>query len=330
MARIFFWSADSSGCAYYRCELPGSTLADRGHDVLAATVMPEEWLHSADVIIGQRVCKPGPSSRWQRLAKAGRTKLVLEIDDDLFNVDSSNGQAWGFYSQSGVLDNLRANIAVADLVTVTTEPLAEVLRQYNPNVAVLPNCIPASLLAVLPPPVPEHAGVTIGWSGGASHALDLAELGSNLPRFMRRHPEASLHCMGDAKAATQLAKGVNDRSRFTPWVESVPEFHAAIDFDITLAPLRASVFNRSKSAIRCLEAAALGIPVVASDFGPYADFVRDGETGLLAHWPHQWMRHLRTLLDPVVRQELGTKARALAAEHTIEGNIELWERAYGL
>jgi hypothetical protein len=49
---------------------------------------------------------------------------------------------------------------------------------------------------------------------------------------------------------------------------------------VSLVPLRPSVFTYSKSAIRCLEAAALGIPVVASGYVPYAGFVRNGETGL--------------------------------------------------
>jgi hypothetical protein len=63
--------------------------------------------------------------------------------------------------------------------------------------------------------------------------------------------------------------------------------------------------------------------VIASNFGPYAEFVRDGEAGLLARQPHEWGKHLRTLLDPFVRRDMGAKARALAAEHT----IELWEKA---
>jgi glycosyltransferase involved in cell wall biosynthesis len=210
-------------------------------------------------------------------------------------------------------------------VTVSTEPLAEVMRKRNRNVVVLPNCVPASLLDA--PHAEGRKGLTLGWSGGASHALDLAELGSNLPRFMRRHPEVGLHIMGDAGAAASLSKGADGRARFTPWVGSVPEFHQMIDFDVSLAPLRPSVFNMSKSPLRCLEAAALGIPVVASDYGPYAAFVRDGETGLLARWPHQWMRHLRDLLDPAVRDELGGNARKLAGEHTIESNIHLWEEA---
>lgn len=326
--RIFFWSADSSGCAYYRCQLPAGELSKLGHETLVATIMPDEWQYTADIIVGQRVCQPGPTMRWQQFAREGKVKLVYEIDDDLLDIDHWNHQAHAFFTRPEIRANVISNIEVADLVTVSTFPLAEVISPINPNVAVLPNCISASLLDA--PPAPGRKGVVLGWSGGASHELDLAELGSNLPRFMRRHPEVSLHVIGDAQAAAQLAKGIKDRARFTPWVESVPGFHAVIDFDVTLAPLRPSKFNRSKSAIRCLEAAALGIPVVASDFGPYAEFVRDGETGLLANQPHQWISNLKQLLDPAIRLEMGAKARALAAEHTIESNIELWEKAYQL
>jgi glycosyltransferase involved in cell wall biosynthesis len=324
--KIFFWSADSSGCSYFRCELPAGALAVRGHETLVATVMPEEWMTTADVIVGQRVCQPGSTMRWQQLAREGRSKLVYEIDDDLLDVDPSNGPAWSFFSRSEIRANLIRNITVADLVTVSTEPLAEVIRGLNRNVTVLPNCVPESLLEAAP--APGREGVVLGWSGGASHALDLAELGDTLPRFARRYPDVSLHLMGDANAAAALSRRVpRERVRFTSWVENVPAFHAAIDFDVSLAPLRPSPFNRSKSPLRVLEAAALGIPVIASDFGPYAEFVRDGETGFLASRPHEWTGHLRALLDPFHRREMGRKARELAAGHTIETNVELWEKA---
>lgn len=323
--KIFFWSADSSGCAYYRCELPASQLAERGHESMVNTIMPREWMNTADVIVGQRVSRSDASAIWQRLANEGRAKLVYEIDDDLLDIDHWNTQAHSFFGQPEIRANAIRNMEVADLVTASTEPLAEVLSKYNKNIAVLPNFIPAGLLDA--PKAEGRKGVVIGWSGGASHKLDLAEVQSEVQKFVRRHPETSLHVIGDAAASAQLTKGINERTRFTPWIESVPGFHAAIDFDIALAPLRPSKFNRSKSHIRPLEAAALGIPVIASDFGPYTEFVRHGETGLLVKRPHEWSRHLRQLLDPSTRLEMGANARKLAEQHTIESNIELWEKA---
>jgi glycosyltransferase involved in cell wall biosynthesis len=322
--RIFFWSADSSGCRYFRCDLPAAELARHGHVTHVADVMPDEWLHTADVIVGQRVCKPGPTIRWQQMAREGRCALVYEIDDDLLDVDPSNGPAWAFFSRPEIRANVIRNIEVADLVTVSTESLAEVVSKWNRNVVVLPNCVPASLLDA--PHADGPKGLTLGWSGGMSHKLDLAEARDPVRQFLRRYPDAGLHIMGHVDPDFCRAMPT-ERLRITRWVESVPAFHATIDFDVALAPLRPSPFNRSKSAIRCLEAAALGIPVIASGFGPYAEFVRRGETGLLVNRPHEWGKHLRTLLDPFTRREMGRQARELAAEWTIEANVELWEKA---
>lgn len=320
--KIRFWKADDQGCGYFRCELPAAELGRRGHDVAASTRMADDWF-DADVIVGQRVCQPGATMRWQQLAREGRAKLVLEIDDNLFDVDASNGPAFAFYKPE-TLKRLRRNIAVADLVTVTTEPLAQVMRRHNPNVVVLPNCVPASLLEH-PRPVADR--FTVGWSGGPSHRLDMAEARDELSRFLRRHTAAGLHLMGGAWPEFLKAMP-RDRVRVTSWIDSVPAFHAAIDFDVAVAPLRPSVFNASKSSLRCLQAAALGIPVVASSYGPYAEFVEHDSTGLLVSRPHQWATYLRVLYaDPELRDAMGAKARALAAQHTIERNVHLWEDA---
>jgi glycosyltransferase involved in cell wall biosynthesis len=92
-------------------------------------------------------------------------------------------------------------------------------------------------------------------------------------------------------------------------------------------PLRPHVFNDSKSAVKALELAALGVPCIASNVGPYAGFVRHGETGFLASRRHEWHHYLQQLLDPAVRKEMGAKARALATKNTIERNAHLWEKA---
>jgi glycosyltransferase involved in cell wall biosynthesis len=324
MTRVFFWSAGEGGCLYYRCDLPATALRARGHDVWVSDLLTDAP-KDVDTVVGQRVCLPGPTQSWQKLAATGQYRMVYEVDDNLLAVDPSNGPAWSFYSRPEIRANVIRNIEVADLVTVSTWALGEVVRKLNPNVAVLPNCIPASLLDA--PKSVGRKGVVIGWSGGASHSLDLIELGDAPRRLLHRYPDVSLHTMGDAQAGAMMSKWNRDRVKWTPWIQTVPEFHETIDFDITLAPLRPSTFNQSKSPIRCLEAAALGIPVVASDFGPYADFVRDGETGFLASRPHQWTGYLTKLLDPFLRREMGAKARAVAAEHTIESNAHLWETA---
>jgi glycosyltransferase involved in cell wall biosynthesis len=319
---VFGWQADRSGCGVLRVELPLATLREQSGYATASSERMAEQLRTR-TLVGQRVCMPGPSGRWQELAaRTDRPRLVFELDDDLWNVDSSSPVAAKFFGDPDVLGRLEANIAAADAVTVTMESLAEQVRRFNPNVHVVPNFLPAW---VLEHERPRRDGVvTIGWGGSSTHQMDVAEVGGHLRQVMSRNPNTELHLMGSDYSK---AMGIRERVRFTAWTPSVPDYWRAVDYDIMLAPLRAHVFNASKSALRPLEAAMLGIPVIASDYGPYAGFVRHGVTGYLVKRDHEWGRYLRELVsDEAMRAEMGAAARRQAADWTIEGNIGLWEK----
>jgi glycosyltransferase involved in cell wall biosynthesis len=101
------------------------------------------------------------------------------------------------------------------------------------------------------------------------------------------------------------------------------------DLHIGLAPLADDHFNRSKSYVKTLEYAGLGIPVIASNVGPYRDFVQHGITGFLANNEAEWTRYLRLLgSDENLRQWMGTNAREVAAKNTIQGNAWRWLNTY--
>jgi len=292
-------------------------------------------------LIGQRICLPGPSEMWQKQARRKhRPRLVYEIDDNLWDVDYRSAGAHEFFNSPETGASLNANIRVADAVTVTTEPLADLVRPLNPNVHVLPNYLPAWLLDHQRPR--RDGRVVIGWGGSGTHDMDLAEVAPHLRRYLDRAPaNVEFHLMGQAKPPTR-PRGVAkdrltwpeqyrlplDRIRWSPWTLSVPDYWRAIDYDIMLAPLRAHRFNASKSPLRVTEAAMLGIPVIASDYGPYAEFVQHGVTGLLAHSDHDWGKHLRALVeDEAMRAEMGANARTQAASWTIEQHGDDWKKA---
>lgn len=334
--RIFFWLADYSGCGFYRALLPGSELANRGHDVMAdGRVVPAE-VHAGecDVVVGQRVCNEAASVTWQKLARAGHTKLVLETDDLLSAVDPSNRQAAQFYDDETVR-RYRENLAVADVVTVTTERLAEHAREINPTAAihVLPNQVPAWLLDHEKPSAPDPELLTIGWRGGLSHNRDFGELARPLRAFLQ-HPayrgRVELHCMG-ADYTPRVASN-HSRTRWTGWHEAVGDFLRAVDFDLAVIPLRPSIFNEAKSDLALVEMSALGIPSIVSGWpgSPYR-VLKDyaDPVAHLASRASDWTEHLRYLVDnPEAREQLGKEAREWAAGRTIEANIYRWEEAY--
>ncbi|MER5750603.1 glycosyltransferase family 4 protein [Streptomyces sp. NPDC002088] len=323
MTEIFGWAADNAGCGYYRIELPMQGLDALGHTTSHSTRMPEAIRRNPDVtIIGQRVCDPRPTQNWQDLAKEGR-HLVYEIDDDLFNVDHRSIKAHAYYARADVRDNIRRNIEVATAVTVTTQPLADLVSQWNPNVHLVPNAVP-DWLTDRQPPQRDDDTLTIGWGGSATHDMDWDQADQQIRRFLQRNPHTELHCIGNNYAARLKAP----RARFTPWVADVEDFLRTIDYHIGVAPLRPHVFNQSKSALKALEAGALGIPVVASAVRPYEDYIQHGVTGLLVRRDHEWARHLRTLTeDPAMRAEMGAAAREQARQYTITRTAPLWEKA---
>jgi glycosyltransferase involved in cell wall biosynthesis len=74
--------------------------------------------------------------------------------------------------------------------------------------------------------------------------------------------------------------------------------------------------------------AARGIPIVATNWGPYADYVQHEVTGLLVDKPHDWARYLTALIhDEQARAEMAAQAYAHAATQTIEDHITEWEKA---
>lgn len=308
---------DGHACGVYRVLLPFEQMAAAGTEVTTHCGWTEDC-RGYRVIVGQRINRTGALPIWRRLRQHHR--LVYETDDDLWSIDPTNFAAKLGHSPD-VIDATEQAIAAAHLVTVSTDPLAEVLRRFHDNVVVLPNHIPAGLLDI---ERPRRERVTVGWAGGDSHLRDIAMVAPRLRRFCSRNPAVDFHTIG-----TDFRCAMNLPGRHTDWDPDIWGYYRSIDFDIGLAPLVESVFNRSKSSIKALEYSALGIPVIASYSEPYREFVVDGETGYLIRREHEWTKRLYELVnDAAMREEMGAKAKAHAARWTIEDGYRLWLDAY--
>ena len=85
--------------------------------------------------------------------------------------------------------------------------------------------------------------------------------------------------------------------------------------DIGLAPLRAHLFNDSKSHIKALQYWANKTPVVCSPSPAYNDLVIDGENGIVAETEDDWYKAISRLLDDrEERDRLGANGYKLLVE----------------
>lgn len=330
--RIFAGHDGGSGCAWYRMILPLKQLQANGHYVTLASADIDDGpgitarsMEGYDVIVAQRFNKPGGIYLY-REARTPHNRLVYELDDDVFAVTPENFQAYNFWRRPDILDAATHAMEVADMITCSTEPLAEVLREYNSNVVVLPNHIPAWVCDF---ERNRRVRPAVGWTGGASHGADVGLIAAPVRRFLKRFPGWDLRIAATDYRPTFKA---GDRAVFTPWVpiNDNPEgFYTAPDWDIGLAPVTPTRFNASKSWLKALEYGALGIPVIASDYYPYRDYVKHGETGFLVKRDHEWLSYMSELAaDDVLREKMGAAARERAREYTIEKGWKMWAEAY--
>lgn len=310
---------DGTACGYYRIRLPFDEL--RKHDIEAVHARhTEAFDDSWPVMVAQRLGFPGIEMTWLKLFR--KHAMVWETDDDLWSIDSPNKRAARIFTPE-FLKGLEFCVRTARLVTVTNDHLAERMSRFNPNVAVVPNMIDGAL------PKMQRARrdkVTIGWAGGDSHTRDLAKIIVPLHRVLRS-TDAVVHTIGQDFSKTLRFPA--DRHRHSGWEQKLIKYYSTIDFDIGLAPLEDTTFTRSKSYIKALEYGALGIPVIASDVGPYREYVEDGGTGFLVRSESEWIDRIRLLVDdPELRESMGAAARAKAVKHTIAAGWKQWETVY--
>ena len=310
---------DGTACGYYRIRLPFEELSKHGHEMKHArdySEIGDSW----PTLVTERFGAPGFEVQWLKLWR--NHKIVWETDDDLWNIDSPNKRAVKAFTP----DFLRAMemcVRTAHLVTVTNDHLAEQMSRFNSNIAVVPNMIDAPLCDM---PRPRRDEVTIGWAGGDSHSRDMRYLVTPLQKIVRS-TSAQVHTIGaDFLSTLRIPK---DRYRHSGWETRLIDYYRTIDFDIGLAPIEDTLFTRSKSYIKALEYGALGIPVIASNAGPYREYVEDGVTGFLVKKESEWIDRLQLLIeDADLREKMGAAGREKARKHTIQAGWKQWETVY--
>ena len=323
------FQADGSG--YHRLYLPFKHLAANSRHVygipapgVSLPLPSPADVEDVDVLVMQRPSFPRGMRQMDRLA--GHVALAVETDDDMLTMETSN--VGTFACDTRAAESVRYCLRRADMITVSTPYLAELYAPYSSNIRVLPNCVKAELLDM---PRKRRDRLTIGWQGGSSHLIDMCLIQDELTGVLAAHPDVDMHFLGVDFSPMQWIRnpGLRSRCRFTPWFDDVGDYYRAVDFDIAIAPLADVPFNKAKSYLKALDAAARGIPVIAQDMEPYREFVRDGETGYLVRTGEEWVKRLTDLIhDEAAREEMGAAAKKVAAKYTMQGNWRLWERAY--
>jgi len=321
--KILHIAADNGGSGFYRMFLPAQGLRWLGHDVALSGTAPSDWTKDIDVAIGARVAIPEATKRWQQLKDQG-ARLILDLDDDYWNLDPTNAKAYQFWTPD-LLDSMVENMAVADVVTVCSNELVRRMQERTDTpVQLIPNFLPAQLMAQ--PRDYRKDKIRIGWAGSSSTVHEL-KIAARALRKMADRPDVEIVTVGVPAPGVAKA-GLRHKNVHTiPWVSEHSEYLSIVStFDVWVAPYRDISFNRAKFATKALESSMLGIPLIASAITPYAEWIEDGHDGVLVREEHQWWKLLRQLVDDAdMREEIGQNARVKASEYVLQSGALQWE-----
>ena len=326
--RIAYLAEPTSGNGFYRGIGPMTALAERGHRTRAVPTMreaplPPGLLDGVDVLHIHRYNEP----RTHRLAREARARgaaVVWDDDDHLAAIPKGahNHRLWTGYDAQRRQADQRRLLRLTDLATAPSAHLASHLHERGAaHAAVIPNFVPDAFLCG---GRRSHPRVTIGWSAGLEHQIDVDRL-PIVPVLQRLLDER------DDIGVLALGLGLPLRSDRYAHIPSVPlealTQQLAV-LDVGIAPLADIEFNRARSDVKLKEYAAAGVPWLASPIGPYSEHGEQQGGRLVAD--DRWHEELTRLIErPRERRRLAKRATKWVAGQTLSRNVGAWEDAFG-
>jgi O-antigen biosynthesis protein len=351
--RVYFVTSGNWGCYIVRCLMP---MIANGWDgdqtsITYGQKTPENKAkasQASDVVVFHR---PEDAKRLEliRILKKQGKKIVVDNDDtykdhkavkinDYFDKERVDK---GLAKVNSIFD---AAVIEADLVTTTTEWLAEEYRKLNPNVVVLPNCVDPFYFDE--PLRNEGDVVRIGVVGSVITSTDLDVLIPIVEHYQHdKRVRLVMFGLPPNRKTNPIVESIyRDEYKFMDSVDV--EWHAAVNADVyydkmnslkldmMIIPREDNYFNRAKSNLKFLEASMFEIPVIAQGFAdgksPYQVNLEDTKHMVIVTDNSQWIPEIEKMIaDKEGRREMGRKAKEYVVEnYSIDKNAYKWEEAY--
>lgn len=322
--------ADQAACGHFRIYNPFMYLQKMGYDAqVLSQGFSRQQMRDCDIIVVQRMYDPQICKDLLEMKAEGKT-LIYELDDNLHSVHR-NSPAWEAYKPGG--ENIKwvtRMLQEANGVTLSTVDLAADYLKYNGNTYVIENQIDYALRDWSNPIPRTDDRLVVGWTGGAQHQEDMAFMSTWLKDAIMPFDHVKFVICTNLDIARDFCEDMCELPEDKYEVIKPREFALyppiISHFDIGLAPIIPSMFNRSKSALKNLEQGAWGVATVASKFAPYVRWDAGREDILIVeNTPTAWIEAVRELVEnSTLRQKMqaSIKERVFKehnmADHTLE------------
>lgn len=252
--------------------------------------------------------------------------ILFDIDDPLFSV-----AAYETYQNMAALEPMlkthflavapryAAMMNGADIVTVSTPGLADLARLYTPRPVHVrrnfadPETLQHGAAAIAARGAEDGLFRVVFASGSQGHEADFDLIKSEVAAFVTADPARRLTILGHFKT-NRLPASLPAQTEHHPFLGYDAYLANLARADVAVMPLQDDLFNRCKSGVRVIDAAAVGVTSIVSAVGDLPTMIDHGQTGFVARSPGDWRQALETLATDRAR----ARAMGRAARETLE------------
>lgn len=314
-------------CRKYRVEQLAEFWGAQGVDFTYAHYQDvpraTEILQNATHLMFYRSLNTPQTSMYLYEARRLRLPILYDLDDPLFSIS-----AYETYENMKALPPaMKAHFIteapkyldamnLADIVTVSTPGMRDHTRLYtNRPVYFRRNFADAETFAAADAALAtveraDDAPFRVAFaSGSMGHEIDFALIGDDIVAFLAADPNRRLVILGHFDKAL-LPDGLQDQLETHAFTGYDAYLQTLASVDCAVMPLTDDIFNRCKSAVRVIDAAAVAVPSIVTTVGDMANMVRDGKTGHILADGDSWLAVLETLAaDRDATRRMGQAAR---------------------
>jgi glycosyltransferase involved in cell wall biosynthesis len=280
-----------------------------------------DWLgvcQEFDVIYFNYLNSPWGFAAMGAMARKLGKKMVMDLDDNLWEIRKDNPAHVAYYKGSQALRDFTAICNEVDYVTVTNRYLKNVVvnntYKRHEKVAVFPNFVDLNLYKHRAT-FKNDARIQLLHYGSTTHFEDLSNDSfiQGVDKVMREYPNVHIKFVGAFLPQLQELWGMRfavayGDSDIYKWINN--HFPKYMDeADILIVPLEENSYTRCKSAIKWTEASSARKVGCWQDIRQYQEVIKQGENGFLCKTADDWYNSIKYLIDhPDKRQQMGEQA----------------------
>jgi SAM-dependent methyltransferase/glycosyltransferase involved in cell wall biosynthesis len=292
-----------SPCAYIRLLLPLHFLAETSKDY-HIEILDEGsiFLKKTDIVICQRFWCQKQSQGNQILGEIKKRgiKVIYDLDDDLLSVTNVHADQQLIKERASLVLSMLSH---CDLAVFSTSYLQEKYRPLCRNSIIIPNRLGKQIWKKdnSLPCSEQNETFRILYMGTATHDIEVDFLNLIASRIKKAY---------GSRVSFVMVGGTNSETKSAGWDRRIPPLNCTTNYpafarwllsqswDLALAPLIDTEFNRGKSAIKLMDYSALGVPIVASSHSEYEkEFAASPGVSLLPNDVGSWVQKITFLIE---------------------------------